>query len=112
MDERNAPTMRPDARRRVDQANTRRFQIVQGRYQIRDGVRDMMHSLATLGQVTGDRTVRVRWSNQFDPASSGEKRCHLDRLLGEYEPIASGETKRLVTRQRLIEVGHHYRDMV
>ena len=74
--------MRPDARRYIDQTNARRLQTIQGSYQIRHGVRDMMHALATLGQVTRDRTVRVRLSNQFDPASSGAKRCYLNRLLG------------------------------
>jgi hypothetical protein len=112
VDKRNPPTMRADARRHIDQANARRFQISQSCYQIRDGVRDMMHSLATLGQVARDRTVRVRWSNQFDPACSGVKRRHLNRLLGEVEPFASGKTKRLIARQRLIEVGYDNRDMV
>ena len=68
MDKSDAPTMRPDARLRIDQANARRPQIIQGRNEVRHGVRDMMHSLAPLGQVTSDRTVRVRWSNEFNPA--------------------------------------------
>ena len=112
MDKSDAPAVRPDTRRRIDQANARRLQLIQGSSEIRHGVRDMMHSLATLGQVTRDRTVRVRWSNQFDPACSGVKRRHLNRLLGEYKSLASGETKRLIARQRLIEVGHDYGDMV
>ena len=80
--------------------------------EIRHGVRDMMHSLAALGQVTRDRTVRVHWSNQFDPACPGAKRRYLDRLLGKHEPLAAGKSKRSVTRQCLIEVGHDNRDMV
>ena len=112
MDKRNAPTMRSDAGRRINQTNARRFQIVEGHFQICDGVCDMMHALAALGQVTRDRTVRVRWSNQLDPACSGVKRRDLNRLLGKYEPFASGKTKRLIARQRLIEVGYDNRDMV
>ena len=72
----------------------------------------MMHSLATLSQVTRDRTVRVCWSNEFDPACSGAKCRNLHCLLGKHEPFASGKSKRSVTRQRLVEVGHDDRDVV
>jgi len=112
MDKSDSPTVRPDARRGVDQANTRRLQIIQGRYQIRHGVRDMMHSLATLSQVSRDRAVGIGWSNKFDPAGSGAKRRDLNRLLGKHEPFASGKTKRSVARQRIVEVSHDNRDMV
>ena len=86
--------------------------LLQGRDEIRHGVRDMMHPLAALGQVTRDRTVRVGWSNQFDPARPGAKRGYLNRLLGQHEPLTAGKSKRSVTRQRLVEVGHDHRDMV
>jgi hypothetical protein len=112
MDKRDAPTVRPDARRRIDQANARRRQIIQSYFEIRHGVRDMMHPLATLGQVTGDRTIRVSWSNELNPARSGAKRRNLNRLLGKQEPFASGKSKRSVTRQRFVEVGHDDCDVV
>jgi hypothetical protein len=112
MDKSDAPSVCPDARRRIDQADARRLQRIQSDSQIRHGVRDMMHSLAALGQIPRDRTVRVRRSNEFDPACSGAKRRDLDRLLAKHEPFASGKTKRSVTRQRLIEVGHDNRDMM
>ncbi len=87
-------------------------QTIQGRDEVRHGVRDMMHPLAPLGQVTRDRTVRVRWSNEFDPACPGAKRRDLNRLLGKHEPFASGKTKRSVARQCLVEVGYDHRDMM
>src|SRR3712207_2387239 len=71
MDKGDAPTMRPDARRRIYQANPGRLQLMQGGDEVRHGVRHMMHSLAPLGEITGDRTIRVRWPNQLDPARSG-----------------------------------------
>jgi hypothetical protein len=112
MDKCDAPSVRADAGRRIDQADADRLQRVQSGSQIRHGVRDMMHSLAALRQVPRDRTVRVRWTNEFDPACSRAQRRNLDRLLGKYEPFASRKTKRSVTRQCLIEVGHDNRDMV
>ena len=112
MDESDAPAVRADARRRIDQADARRLQRIQRGSQIRHGVRNMMHSLAALSQVPRDRTVRVRRSNQLDPARSGTKRGNLDRLLAKHEPFASGKTKRSVTRQCLIEVGYDNRYMV
>ena len=80
--------------------------------EIRHGIRDMMHPLATLGQKTRDRTFRIGWSNQFDPARPGAKRGHLNRLLGQHKPLTAGKSKRSVTRQRLVEVGHDHRDMM
>lgn len=112
MDEGDAPTVRPGTRHGIDQANACRLQTFQGRSEVRHSVRDMMHPLATLGQKTRYRTVRVCWSNQFDPARPGAKRRNLNRLLGQREPLASRKSKCLVTRQRLIEVGHDHRDMV
>ena len=112
MDKSDAPAVRADARLRIDQADARRFQTFQGRFQIRHGVRDMMHPLTTFSQVTCDGTVRIYWSNQFDPACSGAKRRNLNRLLGEHEPFASGKTQRSVTRQRLVEVSYDNRNVV
>ncbi len=104
--------MRPGARHGIDPVNARRLQTFQGRYEIRHGIRDMMHPLATLGQVSGNRTFRVGWANQFDPAGPGAKRCDLNRLLGEHEPLTARKSKRSVTGQRLVEVGDDHRDMV
>jgi hypothetical protein len=112
MNKSDAPAVRPDTRRRIDQANARRLQLIQGSSEIRHGVRDMMHPLATLGQKTRDRTFRIGWSNEFDPTRPGAKRGHLNRLLGQHKPLTAGKSKRSVTRQRLVEVGHDHRDMV
>jgi hypothetical protein len=112
MDKGDAPTVRPGTRLGIDQANAGRLQTFQGRFEVRHGVRDMMHPLATLGQKPRDRTIRVSRSNQFDPASPGAERGNLDRLLGQHEPLTTGKAKRLVAPQRLIEVGHDHRDMV
>ena len=112
MDKGDAPTVRPGTRHGIDQANAGRLQTFQGRSEVWHGVRDMMHSFATLGQKTRDRTVRVCWSNQFDPARPRAKRRNLNRLLGQLEPLATGKTKRSVALQRLIEVRHDHRNMV
>jgi len=112
MDKRDAPTVRADARRRIDQANTRRRQLIQAGPEIRHGVRNMMHSLAALGQITRDRTVRVRWSNELDPACPRAKRRYLDRLFGKHEPFTAGKPKQSVTHKCLIEVGHDNRNMM
>ena len=71
MDKSDAPTVRPGTRHGIDQANAGRLQTFQGRSEVRHGVRDMMHPLATLGQKTRVRTVRVGWPNELDPASPG-----------------------------------------
>ena len=112
MDKSDAPTVRSGTRYRIDQANAGRLQILQGSDEVRHGVRDMMHSFAALDQVACDRTIGVGWSNQFDPARPGAKRGDLNRLLGEQEPLTAGKSKRPVTRQCLVEVGHNHRDMV
>ena len=112
MDKCDAPTVRADARRRIDQANARRRQLIQAGPEIRHGVRNMMHSLAALSQITRDRTVLVRWSNELDPARPGAKRRYLDRLFGKHEPFTAGKPKHSVTRKCLIEIGHDNRDMV
>jgi hypothetical protein len=112
MNKGDAPTVRPNTRHGIDQANSGRLQTFQGHCEVLHCVRDMMHPLATLGEKTGDRTVRVSWSNQFDPARAGAKRGHLNRLLGQHEPLTTGKTKSLVALQRLIEVGHDHRNMV
>ena len=106
MDKRDAPTVRPGAGHRIDQAYARRLQTFQSRIEIRHRVRDMMHPLAALDQIARDRTFRICWSNQFDPARAGAKRGNFNRLLGQHEALTVRKSKRLVTRQRLVEVGH------
>ena len=112
MDKSDAPTVRPGTRLGIDQASARCLQAFQGRFQVWHRVRDMMHPLATLGQITRDRTVRVSWSNKFYPARPRAKRGNLNRLLGQHEPLTTRKTECPVAPQRLIEVGHDQRNMV
>src|SRR5215207_966358 len=43
MDKSDAPTVRPGTRLGIDQANAGRLQTFQGRFDVRHGVRDMVH---------------------------------------------------------------------
>jgi hypothetical protein len=64
----------------------------------------MVHPFAPFGQIAGDGTVRIDRPDQFDPASASVEGRHLDCLVWEGEALTSGEPKRPVARDCLIQV--------
>jgi hypothetical protein len=72
----------------------------------------MMHSFPPLGQKTGDRTIRIGWTDEFDPAGSGTERYDFDGLLLQQKTFAASEPQASVAFGREIEVGNHNRDVM
>lgn len=112
MNERDPPAVRARSWRRIDQANSCLPQVLQRLVDIRNRVRDVVESLAALGEKASDGPFRIERSNQLDPRTARRKRRDFNTLLFQSESFALLEAKRPLSLERDVEISNHERDMM
>ncbi len=112
MHERDPEPVPTDPGSSVNQLNSRFRKDAKRFDQIVNLVGDMVKSLATLCHESTDRSVRVSRLDQLNRARrQGEERSP-DTLLGNVEPVRLAESQRLVGRNRRIQIGNDYPDVM
>src|SRR5687767_14662313 len=113
MDERDLEPEEPAARLPVDQLGADGGELTERGPDVRDLVRDVVHSLAAPREKPSDRRVLAERGEQLDAAGADEHGDRLDTLLLEEAAVLElGVEQPRVGRERLVEVVHGDAEMM